>query len=100
MKKLIQMKVGDKVVCIDDKDPSDPTRIMHQMVKRGEIYTVRGFSSPPSGDTGVLLEEITNGLWSNGSEGSYNPNRFRPIDYTFGEKVCEKIEKQLQPELV
>lgn len=52
-------KIGDKVLCIDNKDLFFPTSLL-QPLEVGKIYTIRGID-PVEGDKkeiGVYLEEI------------------------------------------
>ena len=110
------MKIGDKVVCIDDCGKSKWGPVCDRLgykctwPVKDEIYTIRnirhdGFS--------IVLEEIVNPLWEfretfTGkvvyAEAHFHVRHFRLVDYTFGEKVIseinEQIEKEVQPQLV
>lgn len=69
-------RVGQKVVCVDDKHPANPD----PMPIAGKVYTIRGFSRADFGEDGLLLEEVATGaLHSNGNERGYMIRRFRPI---------------------
>lgn len=93
-------KVGQKVVCTGDF-----SKVNHPGVtfpEKGEIYTVRSFRND-NDKTGICLEEIVNPImeWSTGLfEPAFDILDFRPIDYSFGEQVCESLEVMTEPELV
>jgi hypothetical protein len=93
----MSFRVGQKVVCISDYsrwEPRAPLEVGTITPVKGEIYTVRGVCESPSG-VGLWLEEIVNKprRYRNGYlEIAFNIKSFRPIDYSFGEKVCEEIE--------
>lgn len=93
-------KVGQKVVCVEDK-PNSNTIVPNRPVK-GEIYTIRAIRTNFN-IYGVLLVEVVNplqefmeGLY----EGAFDPSRFRPVDTTYGEQLCEELERITEPELV
>ncbi len=89
------MKPGDKVACINDKFPGIST---DQLVREGEIYTVRWagtFTHYVDGTFfGVKLAEIDRGA-DNDSDGfgyddmPFRADRFRPV-------VAPKAKKQLE----
>jgi hypothetical protein len=96
-------KVGQKVVCIDAK-PRIVDRYGNILPIEGEIYTIRKVI-----EWGVFLVEIVNKpQWYDDpgtkklifTETCFMADRFRPIDYTFGEQVCESLEVMTEPELV
>jgi hypothetical protein len=82
------LKVGQKVVCIDDAPMRNgcadccPLRLVY-----GRIYTVRSIHTEPNIDGyGVRLEELLNPsiVWADGNERewSYQSERFRPLTAT------------------
>lgn len=79
-------KVGQKVVCVDD---SVGKYIKKKPFKKGEIYTVTNVCQYEEalGD----IEVNSMGFWS-------NKERFRPLDFNFGEVVAEHIEQQINEE--
>lgn len=105
-------KVGQKVVCVDGSrkpDRREPDGYKALFPKKGEIYTVREILQSFDGSYCVRLEEIVNkpaplinsvimkyGMW----EPAFRVFRFRPIDNTYGEQVCEELERITEPELV
>lgn len=92
------MKEGDKVVCVITG--TGPHGEMAPVV--GEIYTIRELRDF-DGEPGVRLVEIVNQpneyFTCKGrrlfEECSFHLNCFRPIDYSYGEKVTEEISKEL-----
>ncbi len=70
--------VGQKVVCVDDRLPSDkgPWRVV-----LNAVYTIREFDDEdPLSPIGVVLEEVRCGIpdgWK--KEGGWRMNRFRPL---------------------
>ena len=86
-----KMKIGSKVVCIDDKHQYDFYKACPLAVV-GCIYTIRGFR-PDTG--GLYLEEIELEFLSSGIERGFIRSRFREVDMQFGEKVTEKISKEI-----
>jgi hypothetical protein len=79
------MKPGQKVVCVQTSSDD-------QVVK-GEIYTVdclyKGICNGEP-DIGVVLYEVKP-IDPNGA--GFSIRLFRPVDYTFGEKIVEFIEE-------
>lgn len=78
-------KVGQKVVC------ESPIGIL----VKGEIYTCMGANSHLPDQMQVLELGIGDdgfNYWS-----AYY-SRFRPIDYTFGEKLAEEIQEEINQE--
>lgn len=71
--------VGQKVVCVDDRERHPADRGLMPAIRRGQIYVVRGHTTDSINDTGVLLEGVCGGFWSNGIERSFYPDRFRPL---------------------
>jgi hypothetical protein len=79
------MKVGQKVVCIDDSAITNANEcFVHIWPVKGQVYTIREIHTEPHiKGYGVRLEEIWNSsiVWSDGDEceWSYQSERFRPI---------------------
>lgn len=91
--------VGMKVVCINDTPAfTNPLRI-----KKGEIYTIRGFDANPPFvlidmilGLGVYLEEIHQDLSpATGKEFSFYAWRFKPLEKSKKEVSIEVFQKIL-----
>jgi hypothetical protein len=78
------MKEGEFVVCVDPHAPN-PRVIMPAL---NEIVTISTFYSASF----VYLKEYP--LARNGKKQAIHIRHFRPIDYSFGESVIEKLEKE------
>lgn len=89
------MRVGDKVVCVNDKFPFVS---LDQQIREGEVYTVRwagNFNHYIDGSFyGIKLAEIDRGN-DDGPEGygyadmPFRADRFRPV-------VSPKVAKELE----
>jgi hypothetical protein len=70
-------RVGQKVVCINNRN------LVYAVAPvLGRIYTIRiiqGKVLKPHRGVGIILDEIVNGLHSNGREYGYYSDRFRPV---------------------
>lgn len=97
-------KVGQKVVCIDDRPqcaataPFMPLRLVH-----GAIYTIRSIHIEPHIEGyGVRLEELLNPsmIWANDeeSEWSYHPRRFLPLVDEPEKELCGHAERTQRTE--
>lgn len=86
------MHIGQKVICINDNNQFDIKEPNPSVIK-GEIYTIRGFSSITKGLylEGLILEEIEPGI-----ERAFCRTRFREIDFSFGEEVVEKVLAKIE----
>ena len=79
------LKVGQKVVCVDDAPMrNDCGSVMPLRLVRDTIYTVRSIHTEPHFQGyGVRLEELLNPsiVWADGEEQewSYQSERFRPV---------------------
>lgn len=76
-------KIGQKVMCIDDRFNAETRPYMPCWVKKFGIYTIRGIHKDSDIEGyGVYLEEIVNPeqIWANDEprEWSFNSTRFRP----------------------
>lgn len=86
------MRVGDKVVCIDDQwvigkevNFIDKIRIkLSNKPKKDEIYTVTDYS-----ETHIML--IGFDWW-------YAKPMFRKLDHSFGERMAAEIEEEINEE--
>lgn len=69
--------VGQKVVCVD----AAPRYRANVPLRKGAIYTIRGFTTADDGQCGVLLDEAIDpsGYYRNGQECGFFADRFRPI---------------------
>ena len=65
------MKIGQKIVCIDQTKQINNFEILNR-VKKGVIYTVRDFSSVG----GVIVEEFIHGFYDDGEEAGFKKERF------------------------
>lgn len=99
----MSFKVGQKVVCVDASVASSPnsSASSDRMPKEGEIYTVRALQTF-NGMHGILLEEITTGMYrtSNGDEIGYMAFRFRPVDEQWAEDVLADIAEKIEEEFL
>jgi len=88
----MSFKIGDKIVCVSCK-PDGAGRF----IKKGDIYTVRGFDE--SGFYGVLLNEARTGeTYPFGGERGFMQTCFRKVDESFGKKITERIETEINQE--
>lgn len=79
-------KVGQKVVCINSNG--------NPMLIQNEIYTCNGYDDKFNDE--IQLIEL--GIACNGKYYCAYAYRFRPIDYTFGEKLAEEIQEEINQE--
>lgn len=86
------MKVGDKVVCINDKirrgAESFHSKYIKNWIKEGETYTLRKIDSGGNNGAGVLLKEVTNPI-------VYVPDLFGKIEPRFGIDRFRPLEEVL-----
>ena len=82
------MKVGQKVVCVDDAAPAYLRQYYTAWIKKGTVYVIRGvflgvdYQSSNPGEVGVYLLGLHNPK-SNVPpfpERGFNAQRFRPIE--------------------
>lgn len=78
------LRVGQKVVCIDDAPPRHAAAQLPLRLVAGAVYTIREIHTEPNIDGyGVRLDELLNPsvVWSDGDEKewSYQSERFRPV---------------------
>jgi len=97
-------KVGQKVVCVDDRHSNDITMAaFKQWVKRDEQYTIR-VVRPHAADGGVLLEEIKNppkyiAAYAGNLEPAFHPRRFIAVEEFKGEEVVALAKEILKEEV-
>lgn len=72
------MKIGQKVVCVDD---SPGWLDGCKELKKDKVYTITH-----------LIPKINN-IMVNGASGGWNAKRFRPLDYDFVEEVLSAIQE-------
>ena len=87
---MSKFKIGEKVVCINDK------RKWFKLggLKKNEMYTIIGFNPY---DDGLILRETKS---PKSGFNAYAANRFRKLDYTFADKILQTIlpkKNQYQP---
>lgn len=98
------MKIGQQVICINDKFNAEQIKIIPNRPVEGKIYTIRDIfpvldSVLGLGGKGVLLEEIINPFIENNmnTQYSFEPNfsshRFKPILET---EIKEEINNELK----
>ena len=96
------MKVGQKVVCVDDAAPAYLRQYYTAWIKKGTVYVIRGvilgvdYQSSNPGEVGVYLLGLHNPK-SNVPpfpERGFNAQRFRPI-----EEHPVKVSKEEEAEL-
>ena len=96
------MKVGSKVICIDDSIPSHLNmeqfrNDFHQWIKKDEIYTIREILPNDGIVTSVLLEEVKNPIrFFSKTIGRFQESSFR-ID-RFRELTEADIEEEFKSE--
>jgi hypothetical protein len=80
------MRIGQEVVCINDNFHEEAVKLISNRVVKDKLYTIRDIVNYfNKGQTGVLLEEITNPIITNtdnpnyGFEPTFNISRFRPL---------------------
>ncbi len=90
-------KIGDKVVCIDDKITKDVTIGDSGMIKEGDPYTIKK-STIINGKDVVHLHEIYGGTGlHSGFECYWMAYRFRKVKkQRFTNKLTEKLAKLAQ----
>jgi hypothetical protein len=92
------MKIGSRVVCVDDKFNHPNTNICLKVLPVAqEEYTIRDIKSTPQG-VSVLLQEIRNPkLYFDEYMGEVEPrfhiNRFREIDVV---ELVEEFEEEFE----
>lgn len=95
------MKVGQKVVCVDDAAPAHLRIHYTAWIKKGTVYVVRGvflgvdYQSANPGEVGVYLLGLHNPK-SNVPpfpERGFNAQRFRPIEEM---PVKETVEEEAE----
>lgn len=79
------MKIGDKVVCIDD-DARDSIalgifRVEGELPARGHIYVIRGFHFAADGLLALKLVGRTVFNKALGCETGFRASRFRPLEW-------------------
>lgn len=87
-------KVGQKVVCIDD---SKGIGTGHKDLVKDEVYTISKPLISITGESIVFLFEVPI-RFKNGMNFGWSAHRFRPIDYSFGEKLAEEIQEEINQE--
>lgn len=98
-------KVGQSVICIDDK-PRRPLPEDFQPPIKGHIYTVREIYEHPLGVMVITVEEILNRFSDNlGRELGFAMDRFRPIDTIkeseeWAEEVLLRITEEIENEFL
>ena len=69
--KLMIMKKGDKIVCINADNQVNDFEIYNR-IKKGKIYKVRGITSVG----GIKVNDFIHGYYNDGEEAGFNPDRF------------------------
>jgi hypothetical protein len=95
-------RVGDKVICIDDKPRKDIPRhlVARNFVKKGVVYTLREIVASTKGNgMGFLLEEVRNEplyypVIDVCIEPVFKSERFVKFDYLTGEKELVKVSEE------
>lgn len=78
------LRIGQKVVCIDDSANPETVSYTPCRPRKGEVYTVRGvLTQPHIAGYGIYLEELPNPsiVWSDQDEKEwpFRSERFRPL---------------------
>lgn len=80
-------KVGQKVVCVSySTDGIDPRCFNSPRPIVNEIYTINYIRGDWIGFIELMQDE------------EFESKNFRPIDYTFGEKLAEEIQEEINQE--
>lgn len=102
----MSFKIGQKIICIDDKmkpeSIRDITKMFRNWIKKDEKYTIRAILENDDIVTGILLEEVVNGviyikLIDKWQEPAFALWRFRVLD-EFKEELEEELEESLNKE--
>lgn len=86
-------KVGQKVVCIIDfigietRSFTTWTKTTRPIPIKGDVYTISRINH-----NGWLQLSEFKDSWN------YDPAKFRPIDFSFGEKLAEEIQEEINQE--
>ena len=96
------MKIGSKVICIDDSikeglNMDEFHRDFEQWIKKGTHYTIRNINDNNGLVTSVLLEEIKNPIRyfhsiDNFQESSFRIDRFRELEDAVLEMEVEELK--------
>jgi hypothetical protein len=103
------MKVGDRVVCIDDS--IKPGKLAYvgyaypNWLKEGSTYTIRAILPNDDIVPGILLKEVKNPpvyihLLKREQEPAFGTFRFKPLELTADEATEEEIETMDLTELL
>ena len=86
------MKVGDKVVCIDDCNQyNDSSTGEIDILVKGNIYTIKKIVW---WNNDFLLHEAKAGYWQDGEETTWKNNRFRKVE-PFKNKLTQELAIQV-----
>jgi hypothetical protein len=86
-------KVGQKVVCINDKNQVNKAIIGSlNPVKKDYIYTIRKINSYD----GLIFEEFIRGFYYTGEEAGFAPNRFKPLEDNWVDELLCKIMSDVE----
>jgi hypothetical protein len=92
------MKIGSKVVCVNDKfDHPNTNNVYQQLPVTQKEYIIRSYKNTPQGPS-VLLEEIKNAKiyfdeYMGELEPRFHANRFRQIEVL---DLVEEFENELE----
>ena len=91
-------KIGQKVVCINDKNQVNSSIIGKlNPVKKDYIYTIRKIDSVG----GLIFNEFIQGYYYDGEEAGFNQSRFKPLQDTWvDELLCRLMSEVEVDELV
>lgn len=93
------MKVGEKVVCIDDMFTEHAKQLIPNRPKKDLVYVIRDMVYHPEIPAmGLLLEEIVNPIlphhMGNGEfEPTFSAHRFVPLDWEVDEEKLEEVDE-------
>ena len=95
------MKIGSKVICIDDSlkqglNMEEFHRDFHQWIKKGEEYTIREIDENDGLVVSVLLEEVKNPIRYFTTIGRYKESSFRIDRFRELEKAVTKKELEYE----
>ena len=96
-------RVGQKVVCINDKtEPNRDIPLGLIFPKKGTTYTIRGIYVTKTNETALLLEEIVNPYQTrDGQEIGFKSTRFRSlVEDGLIEELLSKIIDEVKEEIL
>src|SRR5476651_2330090 len=104
---MTNFSIGDKVVCVDDKFPTDISKLYDALPVKDSTYVVRdiplGINLTLEGDVSVLLIGLVNPKADSRAnlERGFRADRFRPLEELRNENTARQTDEEkkelLQP---